>query len=82
MVGLAATIGGILLSPNERRVAGDRRDCYWCCVVTDCAGDPTLHEPVIDPARITWREVSKVQHYWLELDDMTKPMASHEDGFT
>ena len=27
--GLAAETGTILLTPNERRVAEDRRDCYW-----------------------------------------------------
>ena len=32
--GLAAASGSILLTPNERRVAEDRRDCYWLYVVT------------------------------------------------
>ena len=27
--GLAAATGTILLTPNERRAAEDRRDCYW-----------------------------------------------------
>ena len=27
--GLAAETGSILLTPNERRVAEDRSDCYW-----------------------------------------------------
>ena len=30
--GLAATTGTILLTPNERRVAEDRPDCYWLYV--------------------------------------------------
>ena len=77
--GLAAVTGSILLTPNERRVAEDRRDCYWLYVVTDCAGDPKLQEPVRDPARFPWREVSKVQHYWLEVDAMTKPMTLREN---
>ena len=37
--GLAAQTGTILLTPNERRVAEDRRDCYWLYVVTNCADD-------------------------------------------
>ena len=78
--GLAAATGTILLTPNERRVAEDRRDCYWLYVVTGCASDPTLQEPVKDPARFPWHEVSKVQHYWLEVDAMTQPMALREDG--
>jgi superfamily II DNA or RNA helicase len=78
--GLAEVTGTILLTPNERRVAEDRRDCYWLYVVTDCASKPALQEPVKDPARFPWHEVSKVQHYWLEVDAMTKPMAVREDS--
>lgn len=78
--GLAAATGTILLSPNERRVAEDRRDCYWLYIVTNCAATPQLHEPIKDPARFEWREVSKVQHYWLEVNAMTKPMQVREQG--
>ena len=56
--GLAAETGTILLSPNERRVAEDRRDCYWLYVVTNCAAEPQLQEPIEDPARFPWHEVS------------------------
>ena len=78
--GLAAATGSILLTPNERRVAEDRRDCYWLYIVTDCAGAPKLQEPVMDPARFPWREVRKVQHYWLEVNAMTRPMTLRDDG--
>ena len=77
--GLAAASGTILLTPNERRVAEDRSDCFWLYVVTNCAGDPKLQEPVRDPARFPWHEVSKVQHYWLKVDAMTGPMQIRED---
>ena len=73
MKGLAAETGSILLSPNERRVAEDRRDCYWLYVVTNCSGVPRLREPVKDPAQFSWHEVKKVQHYWLNVDDMPRP---------
>ena len=66
--GLAATTGSIVLTPNERRVAEDRPDCYWLYVVTGCASEPTLREPIRDPARFPWREVTKVQHYWINVD--------------
>ena len=72
--GLAAETGTILLSPNERRVAEERRDCYWLYIVTNCAVSPRLQEPIEDPARFPWHEVSKVQHYWLEVSAMTRPM--------
>ena len=77
--GVAAKSGTILLSPNERRVAEDRRDCYWLYVVTNCANEPLLQEPIHDPASFPWHEVSKVQHYWLQVDAMTKPMQVREE---
>ena len=77
--GLAAETGTILLSPNERRVAEDRRDCYWLYIVTNCADAPILQKPIEDPARIQWREVSKVQHYWMEVNAMTAPMQIWEE---
>lgn len=76
--GLAADTGTILLTPNERRVAEDRRDCYWLYVVTGCAGEPCLQDPVADPARFDWNEVRKVAHYYLSVDAMTKPMRVRE----
>jgi hypothetical protein len=88
--GLAAATGTILLTPNERRVAEDRRDCYWLYVVTNClpaapdaaqAGSaiPVLQEPIKDPARFPWHEVSKVAHYRLEVNAMTRPMQVREE---
>jgi hypothetical protein len=77
--GLAALTGTILLTPNERRVAEDRRDCYWLYVVTNCGETPVMQEPIRDPARFPWHEVKKVQHYWLEVNAMTKPMEVREE---
>ena len=76
---LAAGNGTILLAPNERRVAEDRRDCYWLYAVTNWAAEPQLQEPIRDPASFPWHEVSKVQHYWLEVDAMTRPMQVREE---
>jgi hypothetical protein len=62
--------------PEERkRLSEDRRDCYWLYIVTNCATSPTVQDPIKDPTRFSWHEVSKVQHYWLEVDMMTHPMA-------
>ncbi len=77
--GLAEATGTILLTPNERRVAEDRRDCYWLYVVTNCAEKPTLQQPIKDPASFPWHEVTKVQHYWLEIDAMTQSLMIRED---
>ena len=48
--GLAAETGIIRLTPNEKRVAEDRRDCYWLYVVTNCADSAVLQAPITDPA--------------------------------
>ncbi|MBI3950364.1 MAG: DUF3883 domain-containing protein, partial [Acidobacteria bacterium] len=78
--GIAGGKGTILLTPNERRVAEDRRDCYWLYVVTNCEATPQLQEPIKDPARFPWHEVKKVDHYWLEVDALTQPMQVREDS--
>ena len=77
--GLAAGNGAIPLTPNERRVAEDRSACYWLYVVTNCAAEPQLQEPIRDPASFPWHEVSKAQHYWLEVNAMTRPMRVREE---
>ncbi len=76
--GLAAATGSILLTPNERRVAEDRPDCFWLYVVTHCASVPQLQEPVRDPARFPWHEVTKVAHYWLSVNALKQPMEVRE----
>ncbi len=78
--GLAGATGTILLTPNERRVAEDRRDCYWLYVVTNCEAKPQLQEPIKDPARFEWHEVTKVAHYYLSVDALTKPMQVREES--
>jgi hypothetical protein len=78
--GLGASSGTILLTPNERRVAEDRRDCYWLYAVTNCETSPTLQEPVKDPARLPWHEVTKVAHYYLSVDAVKQPMEVREES--
>jgi hypothetical protein len=78
--GIGAATGTILLTPNERRVAEDRPDCFWLYVVTDCDNAPRLQEPIRDPARLDWNEVTKVAHYYLAVNAMTKPMQVREDS--
>ncbi|MBI4238195.1 MAG: DUF3883 domain-containing protein [Deltaproteobacteria bacterium] len=78
--GLGAETGTILLTPNERRVAEDRRDCYFLYIVTNCNAKPILQEPVKDPARLEWHEVTKVAHYYLAVNAMTQPMQVRENS--
>lgn len=76
--GIGAATGSVLLTPNEKRVAEDRRECYWLYVVTDCKIEPRLQNPMKDPARLQWHEVKKVDHYWLKIDALTQPMQVRE----
>jgi hypothetical protein len=64
--GIGDADGGVLLTPNERRMAEDRRDCYWLCVVTHCNTTPRLREPIKAPACLPWIEVVKVAHYRMD----------------
>ncbi|MGQ9652416.1 MAG: protein NO VEIN domain-containing protein, partial [Phycisphaerae bacterium] len=61
------------LTPNERRVAEDRRDCYWLYVVTHCKTTPRLEASVRDPARLNWKEITKVEHYCLAAEALLPP---------
>lgn len=76
--GIGESTGSVLLTPNEKRVAEDRRDCYWLYVVTDCKSEPRLQNPVKDPARLQWHAVKKVDHYYLSIDAVTQPMQVRE----
>ena len=79
MKGISATSGTILLTPNERRVAEDRRHCYWLYLVTACDNTPGLQEPIRDYARLDWHEVIKVTYYYLSVDTMTRPRRVREE---
>jgi hypothetical protein len=68
--GIGAETGTVILTPNERRVAEDRPECYWLYIVTNCKTSPTLRDPVPDPARLKWEEVTKVAHYRLGVGAM------------
>jgi SNF2 family DNA or RNA helicase len=76
--GIGAATGTIFLSPNEKRIAEDRRDLYWLYVVTHCDTTPNLEDPIKDPAKFEWHEVKKVEHYRLDVNAMTQPMELKE----
>ena len=71
--------GPILLTPNERRVTEDRRECYWFCVVTDCDMIPRLQEPMRDRPGSVGTSLTKVGHYYLSVDAMMQPIRVRED---
>ncbi|MFL5330481.1 MAG: helicase-related protein [Gemmataceae bacterium] len=69
--GIGDTDGSVLLTPNEHRVAEDRRDCYWLYVVTHCNTTPQLRAPIKDPARLRWTEVVKVAHFRIDTQGLS-----------
>lgn len=71
--GIGAQTGTVCLTPNEKRVAEDRSDCYWLYVVTECKSEsPLLNEPIPNPAKMPWHEVSKIEHYYLTLSAINR----------
>jgi superfamily II DNA or RNA helicase len=70
--GIGAESGSVIITPNERRVAEDRPDCYWLYVVTNCNTTPSLLEPIKNPARFHWHEVCKVDHFWINTDSLMR----------
>lgn len=75
--GIGGATGSILLTPNERRVAQDRRDCFWLYVVTHCKSEPRL-VTIFDPASRPWHEVTKVSHYYLSVNSLVDPAEIRE----
>jgi Helicase conserved C-terminal domain/Domain of unknown function (DUF3883) len=66
--GLAGDEGVVALTPNEKRTAEDRRDCYWLYVVTGCKGPAGPKVMTIkDPSQLEWDAVGKIDHYALRV---------------
>ena len=61
--GLGSEEGNILLTPNEHRVAQDRRDCFWLYVVTSCKSPAPRLQTRFDPASSKWTPVQKIDYY-------------------
>jgi hypothetical protein len=76
--GIGTAVGTIFLSPNEKRIAEDRRDLYWLYIVTHCDTAAKLEEPIKDPARFAWHAVKKVEHYRLDVNTLTQPICLKE----
>lgn len=63
--GIGASAGEIIITPNEHRVAEDRRDCYWLYVVTDCGTENPKLTTIFDPASRDWKTITEIAHYSL-----------------
>lgn len=65
-----------------RKEALPRDGTLWIASHRDCdlkISTPTLQEPIKDPARFPWHEVKKIDHYWLQVNAITKPMRIREN---
>ncbi len=71
--GIGGIEGVIGLTPNEKRTAEDRRDCYWLYVVTNCKrpDGPKLMQ-IGDPAQLEWDAIRKIDHYALSVKDLAR----------
>ena len=71
--GIGASTGTVCLTPNEKRVAEDRPDCFWLYVVSNCKSEsPLLNDPISNPAKMPWIEVKKIDHYYLTLSEVKR----------
>jgi superfamily II DNA or RNA helicase len=68
--GFSRPEGTVLLTPNEYRVAQDRRDCYWLYVITDCRSENPRIYAQKDPASYPWEPVQKIEHYILSISQL------------
>jgi len=55
------------------------KECYWFYVVTNCGTKAQLQEPIIDLARLERHELTKVAHYCISVDALTRPMQVREE---
>lgn len=73
---IGAESGSVLLTPNELRVAQDCPKCFWLYVATGCDSQPTIFQPINNPARLPWGEVFKVRHSALTLKDARSSLST------
>jgi hypothetical protein len=76
--GIGEPDGTLILTPNEHRVAQDRRDYYWLYVVTHCNAEPKL-TTIKDPAAQPWQPVQNVAHYCLATNRMDQSLGNNPD---
>jgi superfamily II DNA or RNA helicase len=76
--GIGGIEGVIGLTPNEKRTAEDRRDCYWLYAVSCCKRpDGPRLMTIKDPAQLEWDAIRKIDHYALSMKDLASADADH-----
>ncbi len=61
------------LTEVKSPIADDCRDCYWLYIVRNHTTRPDHQEPIKDPGSPR-HEVTKMAHYYLSVDALTKTM--------
>ena len=71
--------GEIALTANEYNTAKRLKKDYWLYVVFHCATEPSLNI-LRDPSTLDWQPVTKIEHYRLRQDSLSKPVELKEDS--
>jgi hypothetical protein len=74
-----AHTGEIALTANEYKTAQRLRKDYWLYVVFQCATPNPSLNVLHDPATLDWQPVTKIEHYRLRQDSLTRPVQLKED---
>ncbi len=69
-----SAVGEVALTTNEYKTAERLKNDYWLYVVYNCATLPEIHR-VHNPARLAWKPVVKVEHYFTTPEKILKAEA-------
>jgi hypothetical protein len=79
-------LGDVAVDEAHRMSAADESHKSLRYKLGELLRDTSAHlllltaRPIRDPARLDWNEVTKVAHYYLRVNAMTKPMQVREDS--
>lgn len=68
-----AGVGEVALTSNEYKTAERLKNDYWLYVVFNCGTTPQIH-PVQNPARLGWKPVVKVEHYYIKPEQILQTL--------
>jgi superfamily II DNA or RNA helicase len=75
-----AHIGEIALTSNEYKTAQRLGRDYYLYVILNCATPKPLINILVDPAKLDWQPIVKIEHYRLMTDSTTRSDALREDS--
>ena len=75
-----AHIGEIALTSNEYKTAQRLGRDYYLYVILNCATPKPSINILVDPAKLDWQPIVKIEHYRLKVDSTTQPVALRKDS--